>query len=70
MTMIKPCDAAARVFRGSGEQFRLAPNQSSSLLPWFLDFYPVMAPIIGANHLRASKAFLAKLNNIGARLTL
>ena len=32
------------LFRGSGEQFRLAPNQSSSLLPWFLDFYPVMAP--------------------------
>jgi hypothetical protein len=25
------------LFRGSGEQFRLAPNQSSSLLPWFLD---------------------------------
>jgi hypothetical protein len=48
----------------------LAPNQSSSLLPWFLDFYPVMAPIIDANHLRASKAFLVKLNNIGARLTL
>jgi hypothetical protein len=35
-----------------------------------LRFYPVMALIIGANYLRASKAFLAKLNNIGARLTL
>jgi hypothetical protein len=34
------------------------------------DSYPVMALIIGANYLRASKAFLAKLNNIGARLTL
>jgi hypothetical protein len=30
----------------------------------------VMALIVGANYLRASKAFLAKLNNIGARLTL
>jgi len=64
---LPPCP---NLFRGSGEQFRLAPNQSSSLLPWFLDFYPVMAPIIDANHLRASKAFLVKLNNIGARLTL